>query len=184
MLGRHVSDEVNNGLLVACRHFNLADDDFLVGGIELAQLAQFLRGHAERGCLVQRFFAEQAEVVELFFDGAAAAPEGGAKSLPRIQADFDATDNHFLPGQLFVALALFDLGNLRQREAVQHGGNRLRGLQATEQLVHFDLLGGRGGGDQRLFRGSGLLPDRISVYLLVAHGLLLTSRCRSGWQFR
>ena len=150
----------------------------------MAQLTQLLCGHAERGCLVERFFAEQAEVVEFFFDAAAAATEGGAKSLPRIQADFDATDNHFLPGQLFVALALFDLGNLRQREAVQHGGNRLRGLQATEQLVHFDLPGGRGGGDQRLFRGSGLLPDRISVYLLVAHGLLLTSRCRSGWQFR
>ena len=130
VLGTHVGDEVDNGLLVACRYFNLADDDFLVGGIKLAQLAQLLRSHAERGCLVQRFFAEQTEILQLFVHRLPTAADGSAKSVPGIQADFGAINNHRLPGQLFVALAFLDLRQLHQRKGFKQGGNGLRCLNA------------------------------------------------------
>ena len=130
VFGGHVGNEVNDGLLVARRDLNLADDDLLVGGIELAQFAQFLRGHAQRGRLVQRFFAEQAEVLQLFVHRLPAAADCGTKSVPCVEADFGAVNNHRLPGQLFVALAFLDLRQLHQRKGFKQGRNGLCCLNA------------------------------------------------------
>ena len=133
--GAHVGNQVDDGVLVADGHLNLADDGLLVGSVELAQLAQFPSGQAKRPRFSKGVFTQQTQVIQFLFNGSACTADSKTKALPGVEADIFTIDQHRLPGKLLVGLGVSDLLQLHQGRGFQGVFDTQHGLQSAKQLV-------------------------------------------------